>query len=118
MLNTESILSYEDLKKSGRLAKSLSIVLMVFIKENKPLAAFEVIDLLFQKYGHPMVNCNSRICELANKGFLRKLPKEPGMFYRWEWTGRIEPMDVTEQVMRKERFCPHCQMPLSKRIKS
>lgn len=94
--------AYAFLVGSKTLAKHHAKVLNVFIKENRPLGAMDLIDLLFHKYNSPMINPSVRISELTQMGFLIKLPRIDKENARWEYSGRTEPLPGHELIRKRK----------------
>lgn len=108
-----SRLSYEELKKSGKLGKNQALYLMVFMRAYQLLGSglthYEATQAVFNQFQIHMPARNGRIAELTRLGFLKKhtvkyCEKTKRLVNTWIWTKRTTPYEWREEW----QACEHC----------
>lgn len=103
--------SFYDVTLSGYVSDSQAMYLWIFIKDYpRAYSHRKATQEVFLEFGKYFPARNSRISELEQMGFLRKVDTELDELTgfevtRWAWTGR------ETALLSKESWvsCPHCE---------
>lgn len=104
--------SYDEIRKSGSLAKKLSMWLSVFIDSEVPLTAREATEIANRRFGlnQKMTSSNTNVSNLLDEnhmGFIRtfdivKCPSTGKAVGRYIYTGRRIPREKVSKLIRCE----------------
>lgn len=105
-----SVLSFEELKKSGQLGKAQAMYLQIFMECRAALTHKNATWMVNDAFSSKMPARNGRIAELEQLGFLKKhdtvIDRETKKrVNRWIWTGRTTPFESKPEWIE----CSHCE---------